>query len=45
MRRNVQWWPLLGSIGIGFAAYSMMNGRGSRDKIGHSDLTTMDNEN
>ncbi len=26
--RNIQWLSVLGSIGVGIAAYSMMNGRG-----------------
>ncbi|WP_194842185.1 hypothetical protein [Gracilibacillus salitolerans] len=31
--RNIQWLSVLGSIGVGIAAYNMMNGQGQGQQI------------
>ncbi|SDJ10100.1 hypothetical protein [Salimicrobium halophilum] len=40
---NTQWLSVLGSIGIGIAAYSMMNGRGDQMAKLPANLTNMGN--
>ncbi|WP_208592452.1 hypothetical protein [Gracilibacillus suaedae] len=44
--RNIQWLSVLGSIGVGIAAYSMMNGRGQGQQVQRllSNVTNMGNQ-
>ncbi|ENH96738.1 hypothetical protein J416_09579 [Gracilibacillus halophilus YIM-C55.5] len=47
MRNNIQWLPILGSIGIGVAAYTMMNngqGQGRQIQEFLSNATNMGNQ-
>ncbi len=46
MVRNIQWLSVLGSIGVGIAAYSMMNGRGQGQQVQRllSNVTNMGNQ-
>ncbi|MGN8646271.1 hypothetical protein ACTNEO_09805 [Gracilibacillus sp. HCP3S3_G5_1] len=48
--RNIQWLSILGSIGVGIAAYNMMNGQGQGQGQGQqiqkflSNATNMGNQ-
>ncbi|WP_181397428.1 hypothetical protein [Gracilibacillus dipsosauri] len=44
--RNIQWLSVLGSIGIGIAAYNMMNGQGQGGQMQKmlSNVTNMTNQ-
>ncbi|SHN17288.1 hypothetical protein [Gracilibacillus kekensis] len=42
--RNMNWLSIIGSVGIGIAAYNMMNGQGKQMQESISNLTNMGNQ-
>ncbi|SFL41120.1 hypothetical protein SAMN04487943_101416 [Gracilibacillus orientalis] len=45
--RNIQWLSLLGSVGVGIAAYNMMNNQGQGNQMQEllSNVTNIGNQN
>ncbi|SEB07070.1 hypothetical protein SAMN05421743_11520 [Thalassobacillus cyri] len=44
-RRNIQWLPIIASVGIGAATYSMMTGQGGQLQNMIPSLTNMAGQN